>query len=50
VVLGQGNLSGSAVRIGSVSVGVGKKVTLIGAGFEVQTVIMGVVTGPEAAQ
>jgi hypothetical protein len=50
VVLGQGRLSGAAVRIGSVSVGVGKKVTLIGAGFEVQTVIMGVATGSEATQ
>ena len=45
VVQGQGRLSGSTIRIGSVLVRVGKKVTLIGAKFEVQTVIIGVDTG-----
>ncbi|MBN1629951.1 MAG: DUF4330 family protein [Thermoleophilia bacterium] len=50
VVLGEGSIANSAVRIGSVPMGVGKKVTLIGTGFEVQTVIMKVLTGQEAVQ
>jgi hypothetical protein len=45
VVQGQGRMSGSTVRIGSVQVRVGKKVTLIGTGFEVQTIITGKKTG-----
>ena len=50
VVLGNGRVSGSTVRIGSVPMRVGKKVTLVGTGYEVQTVIMGVVWGDEAAE
>lgn len=50
VVLGEGRVSGSTVRIGSVPMRVGKKVTLVGTGYEVQTVIMGVVWGEEAAK
>ena len=50
VVLGQGRVAGSTVRIGSVPMRVGKKVTLVGTGYEVQTVIMGVVWGDEAAK
>lgn len=50
VVLGEGSIANSTVRIGSVPLGVGKKVTLIGTGFEVQTVIMKVLTGQEAVQ
>jgi hypothetical protein len=50
VVRGQGRLSGSTVRIGSVPVRVGKKITLTGAGFEVQTVIMKMVSGEEATK
>jgi len=50
VVLGSGRVSGSTVRIGSVPMRVGKKVTLVGTGYEVQTVIMGVVWGDEAAE
>jgi hypothetical protein len=48
VVLGEGRMSNSTVRIGSVPMRVGKKVTLVGTGFEVQTVIMHVVSGQEA--
>jgi len=48
VVLGEGRVSGSTVRIGSVPMRVGKKVTLIGPGFEVQTVIMDVLWGEAA--
>ena len=48
VVLGEGRLSGSTVRIGSVPMRVGKKVTLVGPGFEVQTVITGVLWGEAA--
>jgi hypothetical protein len=43
VVAGEGRVSGSTVRIGSVPMRVGKKVTLVGTGYEVQTVIMDVV-------
>ncbi len=43
VVEGEAQLANSALRIGSVPMRVGKKVTLVGTGFEVQTVIMGVV-------
>jgi hypothetical protein len=50
VVLGEGWISGSTVHIGSVPMRVGKKVTLVGTGYEVQTVIMGVVWGDEAAK
>jgi hypothetical protein len=50
VVLGEGHLSASTVRIGNVPIRVGKKVTLIGAGFEVQTVIMDVLWGEEATK
>lgn len=50
MVLGDGRISGSTVRVGSVPMRVGKKVTLVGSGFEVQTVIMGVTWGEEAAQ
>jgi hypothetical protein len=48
VVQGEGRQSGSTVRIGSVPIRVGKKVTLVGTKFEVQTVIMGVISGEEA--
>jgi hypothetical protein len=50
VVLGDGRVSGSTVRIGSVPIRVGKKVTLVGTGFEVQTVIMDVIWGAEAVK
>jgi hypothetical protein len=50
VVQGEGRVSGSTVRIGSVPLRVGKKVTLIGPGFEVQTVIMDVLWGEEAVK
>jgi len=40
VLLGDGTVSNSTIRIGNVPMRVGKKVTLIGSGFEVQTVIM----------
>lgn len=50
VVLGDGRVSGSTVRIGSVPIRVGKKVTLVGTGFEVQTVIMDLVWGAEAVK
>ena len=48
VLLGEGSVSSSTIRIGSVPMRVGKKVTLIGAKFEVQSVIMDVVSGAEA--
>ena len=48
VVLGQGSVSGSTIRVGSVPMRVGRKVTLVGAKFEVQTVIMDVSWGEEA--
>jgi len=50
VVEGEGKLSGSTVRIGSVPLRVGKKVTLVGTGYEVQTVIMSVLWGNEAVK
>lgn len=43
VVEGEAQLVNSALRIGSVEMGVGKKLTLVGTGFETQAVIMGVV-------
>jgi hypothetical protein len=42
VVLGNGSKSGSPWRIGSVPMRVGNKVTLVGAKFQVQTVILDV--------
>jgi len=50
VVLGQGHLSGSTVRIGNVPMRVGRRITLVGVGFEVQTVVMGVAWGEEATK
>lgn len=50
VVRGEGRVSGSTVRIGSIPLRVGRKVTLIGTGYEVQSVIMGVVWGAEAVK
>jgi hypothetical protein len=50
VVLGEGSVSTSTVRIGSVPMRVGRKVTLIGKGLEVQTVIMKVAWGAEAVK
>lgn len=50
VVLGQGQVSGSTVRIGSLPLRVGKKVTLVGTGYEVQTVIMDVIWGADAVK
>lgn len=47
VVIGEGEVSGSTVRIGSIPLRVGKKVTVVGTGYEVQTVITGVAWGPE---
>ncbi len=38
-VLGKGSVSGGTVRIGSVPMRVGRKITLIGPGYEVQTTI-----------
>ncbi len=49
-VLGEGVVSGSSVRIGSVPMRVGKRVTLVGAGFEIATVIRSVVWGEEATK
>lgn len=49
-VLGQGVVTGSSVRIGSVPVGVGREVTLVGAGFEFKTTILSVVWGEEATK
>lgn len=49
-VLGQGVVSGSSVRVGSVPIRVGKRVTLVGIGFEIQTTILSVVWGEEAVQ
>jgi len=42
-VLGQGVVSGSSVRVGSVPILVGKRVMLIGTGFEISTTIQSVV-------
>ena len=41
-VVGQGSVSNGTVRIGSVSLPVGKKITIKGPGYEVQTTITGV--------
>jgi hypothetical protein len=49
-VLGRGVVSGSSVRIGSVPIRAGKRVTLIGVGFEMQATILGVVSGEEAVK
>ena len=49
-VRGEGSKSGETWRIGSVPIRVGKKVTLIGSGFEVQSQIWAFVSGEEAAQ
>ena len=43
-VVGEGRVSNGTVRIGSVPLRVGRKITLIGPGYEVQTVITGVTT------
>jgi hypothetical protein len=48
VVLGEGSKSGPTLRIGSVPMRTGRKITLIGTKFEVQSVIMKVVSGEEA--
>ncbi len=48
VVRGEGSMSGETKRIGSVPMRVGRKITLIGSGFEVQTVIWKVLSGEEA--
>lgn len=50
VVRGEGSRSGDTLRIGSVPMVVGRKVTLRGSGFEVQSVIMDIRWGEEAAQ
>jgi len=46
-VLGEGTVSGGTVRVGSVSLRVGEKVTLVGNGYKVQSVIMDVLWGAE---
>jgi hypothetical protein len=48
VVRGDGSKSGETARIGSVPMLVGRKVTLRGPKFEVQSVIMKVISGEEA--
>jgi len=48
VVRGEGSESGDTWRIGSVPIRVGKKVTLIGSGFEVQSQIWDLVWGEGA--
>jgi hypothetical protein len=48
IVLGEGRVSGSSVRIGSIPTRVGHKVTLVTGSAEVQSVIMRVVWGAEA--
>jgi hypothetical protein len=52
VVRGEGRLANSTLRVGSVFMRVGKKITLVGSGFEVQSVIMQVVrlSGPGAVK
>jgi hypothetical protein len=50
VLRGEGTIASSVVRIGAVPMRVGKKVVLVGTGFEVQTVIMKVDWGQEAVQ
>lgn len=49
-VLGQGVVSGSSVRIESVPIRVGKRVMLVGIGFEIPTTILSVVWGEEAVK
>jgi hypothetical protein len=48
VVRGDGTKSGESWRVGSIPMLVGRKVTLRGGSFEVQSVIMRVVSGEEA--
>jgi len=48
IVRGEGSRSGETLRIGSVPMRTGRKITLVGTGFEVQSVIMKVVWGEEA--
>ncbi len=48
IVRGEGSKSGETWRIGSVPIRVGRKVTLIGSGFEVQSIILDLVWGEEA--
>jgi hypothetical protein len=48
IVRGEGSKSGETLRIGSVPMRVGRKITLIGSGFEVQSVIWKVREGQEA--
>jgi len=50
VVLGEGVVSGSNVRIGSVAIRVGQKETIVGTGFELEARIMRVTWGAEAEQ
>lgn len=50
VVEGEGRVSGSTVQIGTIPLRVGKRVTLVGMGFEVQATIMGVHWGAEAVK
>ncbi|MCX8033353.1 MAG: DUF4330 domain-containing protein [Thermoleophilia bacterium] len=50
VVVGKAQISDSTLRIGSQPLRVGKKVTLVGMGFEVQTTILGVVWGDDALE
>jgi hypothetical protein len=47
-VLGEGVVSGSSVRVGNSPIRVGKRITVLGSGFEIQTTILGVVWGEEA--
>ena len=49
-VLGEGVVSGSSVRVGGVPIRVGKRITLLGPGFEIQTTILDAVWGEEAVQ
>jgi hypothetical protein len=48
IVQGEGSKSGETLRIGSVPMLVGRKVTLRGSDFEVQSVIWNVISGEEA--
>lgn len=50
LVSGEGSRSGDTLRVGSVPMVVGRKVTLRGSGFEVQSVIMDVSWGEEAGR
>jgi hypothetical protein len=49
-VLGRGVVSGSSVRVGSVPIRVGKRLVLLGSGFEIATTITSVAWGEEAVQ